>query len=935
MKQSLYIMLALLCAAVQGAWAQSEQDITFVSRTWDKEHKVVVSKDSTATATNIRDLIDPNNSSRITVRDKTIYVTGSVDLTDTDLYVAGQTSLILCDDAELKLHHLLVEDYEDVSTLHIYGQSNDTGHLLVNERRTSSQIDDNLFRWDVGIGPIRLTTGCRLYFHGGNVESYGTNGSPAIGSQTWSINDAITGIGEEICIFGGTVKADSRDNGSSGIGYRFKDINIYGGTVKAYGNSKYAGIEGSFYSGLVVISIYNGNVEAWGGYKAAGIGGDADGPSGFISIHGGEVRAYGGGYAAGIGGGINGSGCIGSGGYVEGHEEYGIVITGGLVIAWGHIDAAGIGGGEDGDSGNILISGGTVRARGVSNGAGIGAGEDGKVNTIAITGGTVDALGGSDDGPAIGTNLSGDAKGTLILADAMMVNAGNNGSEDNRCERRFTNNERVPACLYRKYAKITACHHDTPTYGNDRTEAISYTIGNNNTHTRYCRYCNDTQTVEHQYADNVCVCGHVFNAATDEWTVTLYQADPAMIDHGNTYDSGTVYRLSKAKAFSWPDLNIDGVKVMALVKDPASPPTKIWLTDEEIASKENYVDPSQPIPYTTDVNNINIYVRYRLDFTTTWEWGTDGEDNIDTQNVYVVLTCPAFANLPIQCEDISIEETADEKTYRAIVDHEYDNITYRFIDVKHVHLYDDNIDILDNDSNYILISDYTGRTVNATLKGRTLYKDNSWNTIYLPFELSAEQLADVGCPLYGATIKELESSAFADGTLTLNFSAATAMEAGVPYLVKWAAGENITNPVFQNVTISNNNGHIYTDHVAFQGSYNPLTITAGIIAKRQLLYLGADNTLYYPNAEMTIKACRGYFALIGLTAGDLEASPVKAFVLNFDDGNATGIRNPESSRMEGGAWYDLSGRQVAGHQPANRTLSRGIYIHNGKKVVVK
>ena len=39
--------------------------------------------------------------------------------------------------------------------------------------------------------------------------------------------------------------------------------------------------------------------------------------------------------------------------------------------------------------------------------------------------------------------------------------------------------------------------------------------------------------------------------------------------------------------------------------------------------------------------------------------------------------------------------------------------------------------------------------------------------------------------------------------------------------------------------------------------------------------------------------------------------------------------------MEDGAWYDLSGRQVAGHQPANRTLSRGIYIHNGKKVVVK
>ena len=36
---------------------------------------------------------------------------------------------------------------------------------------------------------MKITTGCRLYFHGGNVETYGTAESPAIGSQTWGLTD--------------------------------------------------------------------------------------------------------------------------------------------------------------------------------------------------------------------------------------------------------------------------------------------------------------------------------------------------------------------------------------------------------------------------------------------------------------------------------------------------------------------------------------------------------------------------------------------------------------------------------------------------------------------------------------------------------------------------------------------------------------------------
>ena len=62
-----------------------------------------------------------------------------------------------------------------------------------------------------------------------------------------------------------------------------------------------------------------------------------------------------------------------------------------------------------------------------------------------------------------------------------------------------------------------------------------------------------------------------------------------------------------------------------------------------------------------------------------------------------------------------------------------------------------------------------------------------------------------GTPLEGATVKELltTSNLAANGTLTLNFTDASSIEAGKPYIVKWeTTGDNITAPVFTDVTIS-------------------------------------------------------------------------------------------------------------------------------------
>ena len=49
----------------------------------------------------------------------------------------------------------------------------------------------------------------------------------------------------------------------------------------------------------------------------------------------------------------------------------------------------------------------------------------------------------------------------------------------------------------------------------------------------------------------------------------------------------------------------------------------------------------------------------------------------------------------------------------------------------------------------------------------------------------------------------------------------------------------------------------------------------------------------------------------------------------FDGDDATGINTATISHAADNVWYDLSGRRVA------KPTQRGIYIHGGKKVVIR
>ena len=292
----------------------------------------------------------------------------------------------------------------------------------------------------------------------------------------------------------------------------------------------------------------------------------------------------------------------------------------------------------------------------------------------------------------------------------------------------------------------------------------------------------------------------------------------------------------------------------------------------------------------------------------------------------------------------------------------------------------------DDMDNMPLVNYYLNRgTVNAKFNGRKLYKDGDWNTLCLPFNMTAEQLSaaktTVGHPLYGATVREMdvtgwyntsnERSDAKDATfcyqtalkeapdddekylLYLYFQDANNIEAGKPYLVKWSKPDgydtnpsnfDISNPVFENVTIKASLSTIESDDgsVLFVPVFSPIVLEKG---NWQNLYVGANNILRYPSPtkDFTLKTFRGYFQLM---AGDESASdplaPSLDIVSNIDDNNeTTGIitmsdefATPHSAQQRrskmSDVWYTLDGRKLDG-----KPTKKGLYIHNGNKLVIK
>ena len=226
-----------------------------------------------------------------------------------------------------------------------------------------------------------------------------------------------------------------------------------------------------------------------------------------------------------------------------------------------------------------------------------------------------------------------------------------------------------------------------------------------------------------------------------------------------------------------------------------------------------------------------------------------------------------------------------------------------------------------------------GGRYDITLQGRTLYKDGTWNSLCLPFALSETQFA--ASPLAGADIRTLAEVVDDDGTIKLNFTPVGAsgfIVAGKPYIIKWAEGGiNVNNPVFCNVLPDETkndvsltvDGASNNSSIVFKGTYDMIHYTTD---NTSILFIGAANKFYYPLAGATIGATCAYFDLSGLDAY-VEGRSRRVF-MTFEEEDPTGIRVLNGSQQLDEAWYDLEGRKLLGVP-----TQKGLYIHNGRKVV--
>ena len=221
----------------------------------------------------------------------------------------------------------------------------------------------------------------------------------------------------------------------------------------------------------------------------------------------------------------------------------------------------------------------------------------------------------------------------------------------------------------------------------------------------------------------------------------------------------------------------------------------------------------------------------------------------------------------------------------------------------------------------------TKSDVNISLN-RKLVK-GAWNTICLPFDVSAAQAKSA----FGADVRIAALNAESKGnTLIFDNKTAEGIKAAGPYLIMPSEVKADDKYEFYNVSIKPENvtpaaAVSTSDGFAFKGIYNMVDITQEInnqeTSNSYAAFLGANNTLFKAKSNSTTKGFRAYFVIPNSTA----TSALRVVV----DGNATSIKNINCGVVESDdAVYNLQGQRVDAHN-----LMPGLYIKAGKKFVVR
>lgn len=212
---------------------------------------------------------------------------------------------------------------------------------------------------------------------------------------------------------------------------------------------------------------------------------------------------------------------------------------------------------------------------------------------------------------------------------------------------------------------------------------------------------------------------------------------------------------------------------------------------------------------------------------------------------------------------------------------------------------------------------------NVTLQ-RTISKDY-WNTFCVPFALDAEQVAQYFGE--GTQLRTYEGNC---NNNIVYFATVDNIEAGKPYIMK-PGNAVVQNPTFEGVSMvatgldENGNPQAVGDAstVQMKGIYNQILLKTD----KTELFLGDNDLFYYPIDDIdarTIGGLRAYF----IVPQDTDIKKLRANL----DGTPTSLDTIFDTEESNAPVYNLQGQCVGN---SLRALKSGIYIQNGKKVVVK
>ncbi len=1016
MRKKRMMMIALLCAVVQGIWADSF-DITYIERAWDADKKEV--KEIEHTTSNYISM--PASAEWINLEGgKNYYFSGyctykALEITGEDVHI------ILGDKCKVNLKHIKLEEGK---SLHIHTLKGKSGKMIV---------ENDEYEGAAGIGGGKNATSGSLYIHDGDITAIGNESGAGIGGGD-------SGSCGDVVIYGGIVVAESGVGGAGIGGGEDRGINltnsvtIYGGDIKATATSF-----DPYYDSY--------SVNKYG----AGIGGGDEGQQGGpVYIYGGKVVANTErGHGAGIGGGDK---CDGGT----------VVISGGNVRALAGYSTTAIGAGKGGNGGNITITGGEVEAvSGIPYQYGVesysvGMGTfDGEKGTVTITGGYVKVGGKSD--PSINANVT---LGYVRVTD---------GNKNVECKDRLsyigdnTNGMNIFKCEEHEYVDFvckwcgwfdsegllnswegegTAEHPYLIQTDADWRAIHSYLMNNKSFDTPDAKPYEGIhflQTADISTSQGIGVTGwsndrafcgiydgggHQLNCNIanpkdngGEAVAPFHLVKGATIK--NLYVSGKVnggIHSAGLVAYTNGTVTIDSCRVSAEITCTGSTYNDAHGGGIVGHAQESNITVSKSIfdGTLTATANGNGNGDIRLGAIVGWSNPScterieycfeNGKYNGFTSNdqtafcrKYDSTTTPDNAVGNIYTSDLGhgdgaqkvLSVTSGQKKVQLIIGdtqgYDWEEMYFGAFSKakgKEAYLFNDTfytfencevkfnldypgswnyidvyangtllnaftgfysftqgseptvittmvaLEISDTTPNDQMIESYDGATANVTYTGRKFYKNDGWYTICLPFDLPTNLVM-----FDGAEVCTLESSEYdsSENKLTLNFTdKPDTISAGTPYLVRWQDDEREEVQLnFDGVIIKNKHQAITTDYANFVGSFSPVSLNAG---DRSILYLGAEDKLYYPTGNITMGSCRAYFKLVGITAGDLETGTANAVVLNFGD-DTTGITTlstePGKEATSTTGWHTLDGRRLSGKP------DKGIYIHNGKKVVVK